>query len=269
MKPACVPGNRSEVHLIDAQLLQWQDTPEPGLRLKPVRYDDQRGHFLGLVNFAAMTRSGLHQHRGVATSFVIDGGLSDYHGPIGLHQAGINLRGATHDAMAFANTVLVSKLEGPVLYPPERERLSGLHAGSKHGEVRNPAPEMPPDFNVDVDRLTWFQTGVAGIRRQTIFDYAGTGSAHRFVQLSMKPGTVCPPWRAAGLTEFWVRGGNVLVNGQLARANFFMVAEAGAQVHLHAPDGALLLVWAEGAEQWLDEASSSGPLTVKSSLFGF
>lgn len=266
LRGALTLQNRRQVHIVDAQALAWQATPEPGLQLKPVRYDDDSGRFLGLVGFAAMTRSGLHQHRGVATSFIIDGGLTDYHGSVRLHEAGINLCGATHDAMAYQSTVLVSRLEGPVIYPTERGDLSGLHAGSRHGDVVNPAPEVPPEVNVAVDRLAVAQTGVPGLRRQTIFDYAGTGSGHRFVQLSVAPGTACPPWRASALTEFWVRGGILHINGQTAFANAFVVIEAGAEVQLQSPHGALLLAWAEGPEEGLACASTHA---VRPSLFGF
>ena len=55
-------------------------------------------------------RSGLHQHQGVATSFILQGGLSDYQGAVHLHEVGINYRGSTHDAIAYEPTVLVSKL---------------------------------------------------------------------------------------------------------------------------------------------------------------
>lgn len=266
---ACTLTGQARVHIVDAQTLAWQDTPEPGLRLKPVRYDDAQGRFLGLVGFAAMARSGLHQHQGVATSFVLDGGLSDYHGSIGLHQAGINLRGATHDAIAYQNTLLVSRLEGPVTYPHEHGDLSGLHAGSRHGEVWNPAPDVPPEINVSVDALPMMQTGIAGLTRGTIFDYAGTGSAHRFVQLSLRPGSVCPEWQASELTEFWVRGGLVDINGRTVRANSFIVVEPGARVRMASPHGALLLAWAEGQEIWCEGTEKAGPRAVRSSLFGF
>ncbi len=259
----------ARVHVFDARDVAWQDTPEPGLRLKPVRYDNERGLFLGLVGFAPMTRSGLHQHRGVASSFVLDGGLTDYHGSLGLHQAGINLVGATHDAIAHAQTTLVSRLEGPVVYPGERGELSGLHAGSRHGEVWNPAPEVPPEINVQVDALPPWQTGVFGVRRQMVFDYAGTGSAHRFVQLSLQPGARLPRWRASALTELWVRGGLLQIDGRVAHANCFVIAEAGAELELDSPHGALLLAWAEGPEQWCDAGATQGPQSVRSSLFGF
>ena len=259
----------ARVHVFDARELPWQDTPEPGLRLKPVRYDNQLGHFLGLVGFDPLARSGLHQHRGVATSFVLDGSLVDFAGPIGLHQAGINLVGATHDAVSYQNTQLVSRLEGPVVYPASRGELSGLHAGSRHADFDNPAPEAAPDINITVDALVPQQSGIRGLRRQTIFDYSGTGSAHRFVQLSLAPGTDCPAWRCQALTEFWVRGGLLHINGQVAHANCFVVIEPGAEVRMASPYGALLLAWAEGPEAWLDPAALDTARTQRSSLFGF
>jgi hypothetical protein len=264
--PASRPGR---VHIFDADALSWHATPDAGLRLKSVRYDNERGHFFGLVAFDSMVRSGLHQHRGVATSFVISGGLSDYHGSIGLHQAGINLQGATHDAIAYAPTVLVSRLEGPVVYPPQRTDLTGLHAGSRHAEFSNPMPEVPPELNIDVDRVVARATGVAGIQSQPIFDYAGTGSAHRFLQLSMRPGSVCPPWRATALTEFWVRGGSVSINAQIAHANCFVVIEPGALVDMQSPFGALLLVWAEGPQAWAQAPAAGDAGAVQPGLFGF
>jgi len=259
----------ARVFVFDARELPWQDTPDPGLRLKPVRYDDELGHFLGLVGFAPLARSGLHQHRGVATSFVLDGSLVDFAGPIGLHQAGINLVGATHDAVSYQNTLLVSRLEGPVVYPASRGELSGLHAGSRHADFGNPAPEAAPDINITVDALVHQQSGIAGLRRQTIFDYAGTGSAHRFVQLSLAPGTACPAWRCERLTEFWVRGGLLQINGRVAHANCFVVIEPGAEVQMDSPFGVLLLAWAEGPEAWLDPSAIGTARAQRPSLFGF
>lgn len=263
------PGNALAPGLVlyEHDAMPWVETAEPGLRLKPVRYDDALGHYLGWVGFAAASRSGLHQHRGVATSFVIEGGLTDFQGSLGLHEAGINLCGATHDAVAYQNTLLVSRLEGPVVYPPEHGDLSGLHAGSRHDHVANAAPDVLPDINVPVDALVVHETGVAGLRRQTIFDYAGTGSAHRFVQLRCSPGCEWPVWRASARVDFWVRGGRLEVEGRTVLANSFIAVDAGATVRMRSPHGALLLAWAEGPEEWLETVASAR--AVRSSLFGF
>ena len=68
------------VFVYDPDRLQWQTAGKNGLALKPVREDREKGRFLGLVGFEPLARSGLHQHLGVATSFIIDGSLTDYSG---------------------------------------------------------------------------------------------------------------------------------------------------------------------------------------------
>jgi ChrR Cupin-like domain len=251
---------QSRCHVFDMGTMAWQATDNPGLWLKPVRMDNVQGHYLGLVRFDADARSGLHQHQGVATSFVVQGGLTDYHGAIGLHEAGINTLGSTHDAVAHAGAVLVSRLEAAVTYPVA-SAISGVHAGSRYENFVNPNPLRPPEINVPIDQVTAQSTGIAGIARQTIFDYAGTGSDHRMVQLAMLPGASAH-FQVTKLTEMWVRGGNLTVNMQGAHANCFVVCEPGARVHIDAPFGALLLAWAQGRESY-NEGSAVAD------LFGF
>ncbi|MFL6693745.1 MAG: cupin domain-containing protein [Ramlibacter sp.] len=244
-QPPATPARR--VHVFDMAASPWQATANPGLWLKPVRQDDVLGHYLGLVRFDAGTRSGLHQHQGVATSFVVDGGLTDYHGALRLHEVGINYRGSTHDAIAYRHTLLVSRLEAPVTYPPDSE-ISGVHAGSQHAAVLNEAPDMPPEINIPVDEMLHEDTLLRGVRRQLIFDYDGTGTDRRMVQLSLRPGTDIR-FEAGALTEFWVRGGLLAVCGTQAHADCFVVCEPGADVRLRSPYGALLIAWAEDRER--------------------
>ena len=250
------------VCVFDADTLPWEATTNPGLRLKSVLSDDERGEFLGLISFDPFVRSGLHQHQGVATSFVLLGGLTDYHGAVDLHQVGINQRGSTHDAMSYMPTVLVSRLEGPVTYPPEAGPLTGLHAGSRHASFRNPDPDVPPEINVSIDRVPLVDTGIPGLQRQTAFDYTGTGSVRRMLQWRLRPETVVPPWQASEGVECWVRGGSVVVNGTPAHANCFVVIEPGARVDIESAFGALILVWADGPERWPNDAPDAN-------LFGF
>jgi hypothetical protein len=243
--PPAHSGRR--VHVFDMARHAWQATANPGLWLKPVRHDDANGLYLGLVRFDAGTRSGLHQHQGVATSFVLDGGLTDYHGSVGLHQAGINYKGSTHDAIAYRHTLLVSRLEAPVTYPADSD-ISGVHAGSRHAAVLNDQPDVPPEVNVDVDALVHEDTLVRGVRRQVIYDYANSGTERRMAQLTLRPGADLA-FEATALTEFWVRGGQVIAGEQQANADCFIVCEPGAPVRMRAPFGALLLAWAEGREK--------------------
>ena len=218
---------------------------------------NKEGH-LGFVRFDAFVSSGLHQHQAVATSFILQGGLSDYHGSVRLHQVGINLRGATHDAIAYENTVLVSRLEGPVIYP-QSDSISGVHSGSRHQDFVNPAPEVPPEINITVDELPQRQTGFEGVSRQDIFDYQGTGSNSRMCQLSVLPKTEFT-FKTSKLVELWVRGGQCKLNDQMATANSFVQCAPEANIRITSDFGALLIVWAEGAEQ-------QGSATTN--LFGF
>ena len=250
------------VHVFDASAMPWEETARPGLRLKSIRIDDERGEFLGQIGFDRYVRSGLHQHQGVATSFILEGGLTDYHGAVNLHEVGINCRGSTHDAMSYVPTVLVSKLEGPVTYPPEDKLLSGVHAGSTYQSFRNPDPDVPPEVNVVIDRLARVEAGVAGLSRQAIYDYQGSGTNRRLLQWKVRPETEVSAWQAGDWVELWIRGGEISVNGQKAFANCFVVIEPGATVRIDSPFGALALVWAEGRERWTSRSADAN-------LFGF
>jgi hypothetical protein len=264
------------VYVFDAADIAWQSAGKEGLALKTVREDRDAGQFLGLVGFEPMARSGLHQHQGVASSFFLDGSLTDYWGSAGLHQAGINLAGATHDAVAYQRTLLVSRLEAHVTYPHDAGSLHQLHTGSRLARVHNAAPEVAPDLNITVDALPLTTLSLPGVGRRMIFDYAGTGSEHRMVQLSLQPGTVLPPLRIGALTELWVRAGALDIDGRAAHANCFAVLEPGARVTLGSPFGALVFVWAEGPAQWEGApAAAAGrsrrrdPALAADDLFGF
>ena len=250
------------IHVYDAGDLKWQTAGKSGLALKPVREDREKGRFLGLVAFEPLTRSGLHQHTGVATSFILDGGLTDYQGSVGLHEAGINLKGATHDAVAYQRSLMASRLEAPVIYPAETARDYALHSGPRFGEIRNPNPELPPDINVAVDRLPALPTSIAGVTRKMIFDYALSKGEHRYVQMGMLPGSMTPAFTTRAALELWVRGGDLRIEGALAYANCFVLIEPGTTLRLASDFGALFHVWSEGRLDWADGASSPD-------LFGF
>jgi hypothetical protein len=258
-RPAAVSKS---VHVYDAEKLQWHTAGKPGLALKPVREDREKGRFLGLVAFEPITRSGLHQHLGVATSFILDGGLTDYQGSVALHEAGINLKGATHDAVAYQRSLMVSRLEAPVIYPPETGRDYALHAGPRFGAIRNPNPEAPPDINVPVDRLSAMPTAIAGVTRKMIFDYALSKGEHRYVQLGMLPGSATPAFTTRAALELWVRAGDLRVGNAAAYANCFVIVEAGATIKLESGFGALLHAWSDAPADWPDGIG-------RPDLFGF
>lgn len=250
------------VRVYDAEEIRWHTAGKTGLALKYVREDREKGQFLGLVGFEPMTRSGLHQHLGVATSFILDGSLNDYQGAINQHWAGINLKGATHDAIAYQRSLLMSRLEAPVIYPETTDRDYALHTGPRFGAIHNPNPEMRPDINVPVDTLHALPTGIDGVTRKVIFDYAPAGGEHRYVEMGMLPGSKAPAFMTTALLEFWMRGGDLRVDGKTAHANCFAIIEPGATIELASDFGALFHVWSEGRMQWADGVT-------RPDLFGF
>jgi len=247
------------VSVYDADTLAWHTAGKTGLSLKPVREDREKGRFLGLVGFEPMTRSGLHQHLGVATSFVLDGSLTDYQGPIKLHQAGINLKGATHDAISYQRSLLMSRLEAPVIYPEATDRDYALHTGPRFGSIRNPNPECEPDINVTVDALAPLATGIGGMTRRMIFDYSRSSGEHRYVQVGMIPGSKTPAFITSALLELWVRAGDLRIADKAAYANCFVIVEPGSTVSIESDFGAACHAWSEGPVEWADGAGSPDP----------
>jgi hypothetical protein len=263
-------GGRGGAYVYDPATMDWREAGKAGVVQKVVRRDDGRGQFLGLIAMEPMVRSGLHQHQGVATSYFVDGGLTDYQGSIVTGQVGVNLKGATHDAIAYQRTLFVARLEAPVTYPPQDGPLHGLHAGARHAMLSNPAPSVPPDINVSVDLLPVQGTGCEGVERRTVFDYAPTADDHRMVQLSIRPQSRMPRLVATGHTELWIRGGLLEVDGQVAHAGCFVILEPTAEVSLACPFGALVLAWAEGPAHWIDApGSADGAPPVRADLFGY
>ncbi len=241
----------NKVYAYDMLEAAWTDTGLEGLRQKIVRIDREQGLFLGMLAFEPMTRTGLHQHQATAISYFLDGSLCDYSGFASAGMAGINLRGATHDAIAYNRCLLAARLEGPVTYPSKNGHAT-VHAGSRPAEIVNSAPEVMPDINIPVDALPLLTTALPGVTRQLVFDYAGTGTDRRLVQLSLFPGARLPAHVTSSLVEFFLLGGDVRVNGKSATGGSFVVIEPDAEVDIASTYGARLLAWAEGPAPWAD-----------------
>lgn len=245
-KQPVAPRTSNGVYMIDAGTMPWEATGKDGLALKTVRDNQSKGHFLGAVGFEPLMRSGLHQHQGVATSYFVQGGITDYSGSSRPRDVGINLKGATHDAIAYDKALLISKLEGPVTYPEDSGELHHLHSGAHHGSVINERPDQPPNIYVPTEDSPVFDSGVAGVDRVMLFDYAGVGDNHRMVLWRMAPGKTIPAFRPTAPLEFWVEAGDISVNGTPAHANCFVICEPGDAITVTSQFGARVFVWIEG-----------------------
>src|SRR5262245_14830484 len=97
-RPRASANRTAGVGVYDMLAAPWTDAGKPGINQKVVRVDHAEGRYLGLIAFEPLIASGLHQHLGVATSYIVQGSLCDYGGTVVRGQMGINLKGATHDA---------------------------------------------------------------------------------------------------------------------------------------------------------------------------
>jgi hypothetical protein len=237
LRPA--PG----VHAYDLEALPWRDTPRGTVREKAVRRDDATGCFLGLLAFDPLSRSGVHQHQAVATSYFLSGSLVDFQGCTGEGQVGINLAGATHDAVTYGGCTLVSRLEGPVTIPSQ---ALAIHPHAGQASVRNARPEQPPDISVSLERSVAVATRFAGITRRPLFDYAGTGLARRMCALTLWPRCPTATVRHEALTDFFVIAGDLKLDGHSIAGPAFVVIEPGSRLGLASEFGCTLLAWAEG-----------------------
>lgn len=231
------------VYAYDLESLPWRDTPRGTAREKPVRRDEAAGAFLGLIAFDPMSRSGVHQHLGTATSYFLSGSLTDYQGTTGEGTVGINLAGATHDAVTYPGALLVSRLEGPVIIP---DGGLAIHPHANQAALRHANPEIPPDISVVLAAQVAVPTRFPNVSRRMLFDYAGTGDDRRLCALNLWPRAAELRVKHTGLTDFFVLAGDLQVNGQAVSGPAFVIIEPGTEVSLASTYGCSLLAWAEG-----------------------
>lgn len=236
--------------------IAWTNAGRKGLQLKMVYGEREKGRFLGLVGFDPFTHSGLHQHLGVAISYFLAGSLDDYAGPM-RSGFGINLAGATHDAISYEGCVLASRLEAPVIYPEETPAELDLHHGSQRGAIVNPNPEEPPDINLPMAMLPALPTRFAGITRRAVYDYQGTGTDRRCCMMAFLPASALPAFETTDRLDIFVVAGDLEVapaRGVPARAEGagFLVVEPGARVTLRSGYGAQAIIWSEAPVRMQD-----------------
>jgi hypothetical protein len=256
---ASAVGER-KISVFDFAQMPWQTAGQAGLSMKIVRRDDERGQFLGLLAFEPLARSGLHQHLGTAISYFLSGGLTDYWGTAVAGEAGINLAGATHDAIAYTPTLLIARLEAPVIYPQTTQHR--LHAGVRHAEIVNANPKEPPDINIKVSTVPNDPTQIDGLRRKIVFDYSQTIDERRFVELSLLPGTTIPTHRTTDRIEWFVIAGDVHINDVSAHSGCCVVIEPNVDVKVSSRYGCALIAWADAPTVW--SGKSAAP-----ELYGF
>lgn len=232
----------------------WEQAGRSGLAYLPIRRDEAGSDFLGLLRFDEFASSGVHQHLDVAMSLMLSGGLTDRDGFVPPGSMGINFNGSTHDAVAFERSLMVSRLEGPVLYLPELEHH--LHVGAKRVPISVETPEQSPDIVLALDSLALASTAFAGVGRKMIFDYACTPHDRRCVELQFLPGASVSAHRLSQRVDWYVLSGDVeITHGagvDRATTSSFVMMAPGAEVSLKSTYGARLVAWADGMTTGID-----------------
>ncbi|MDB5872090.1 MAG: hypothetical protein JWQ07_1532 [Ramlibacter sp.] len=237
------------VYAYDLESLPWRETPRGTAREKAVRRDNAAGHFLGMISFDPLSRSGLHQHLGTATSYFLSGSLTDHQATTREGFVGVNLAGATHDAVTYPGCMLVSRLEGPVIIP---DGGLAIHPHAGQAAVRNARPETPPDITIELERAVPVATRFGGVGRRPLFDYAGTGDDRRMCALTLWPRTPRFVVEHSALTDLFVMAGDLRVGGKSVSGPAFVIIEPGATVEMSSEYGCSLLAWAEGPARAVD-----------------
>lgn len=231
------------VYAYDMEALPWRETPRGAVREKAVRRDDAAGLFLGLIAFDPLSRSGMHQHLGTASSYFLSGSLTDFQGTTGEGAIGINLAGAAHDAVTYPGALLVSRLEGPVIIP---DGGLAIHPHAGQAALQRANPETPPDISVVVAQAVAVPTRFGGVLRRPLFDYAGTGDDRRLCALNLWPRTPALRVRHTAMTDYFLLAGDLRIDGKSVSGPAFVLIEPGAEVTLSSEYGCSLLAWAEG-----------------------
>jgi hypothetical protein len=239
-----MPGHQvlPGVYAYDLESLPWRNTPRGTAREKAVRRDDKAGLFLGLISFDPMSRSGVHQHRGVASSYFLSGELVDFQTTTRAGAVGINLACATHDAVSYGGCTLFSRLEAPVIIEPDG---AAIHPHANKSTVVNASPFTPPDITVVVDEVVPVASPFARVSRRALFDYQGTGHHRRMCMLQLWPGAQLPDLQHKGLTDWFLMAGDLRVGGSRLAGPAAVVIEPGARVDVSSSFGCSLLAWAE------------------------
>ena len=226
----------------DLEALPWRDTPRGTVREKAVRREAESGRFLGMLAFEPLTRSGVHQHLATATSYFLSGSLVDYQGTTREGAIGINLAGATHDAVTYGGCSLIARLEGPVIIPDDE---LAIHPHADKARLRNDRPGTPPDISIYLEQTVAVGTRFAGVTRRPVFDYAGTGTDRRLSGLTLWPRTAPLQIRHTGITDFFVLAGDLRIGKHVVNGPAFVVIEPGTRLALGSDYGCTLLAWAE------------------------
>jgi hypothetical protein len=254
----------SGVHIARMDQLPWTATGQPGICQQEIRCDRETGRYFGAARFDPMSRSGMHRHLGPVGSYFLAGSVVDHHSEVVGGQALINLTGAVHDVISYPGALTVARVDGPILYPNDVGLYAELGAKARAaGANLDDSLGVTPNITVTLNALKPMPTGITGLSRRVIFDYAGEGCRRRYVELLFTPGTKVPQHRLLDMIDWFVLAGRVEIGGKEAEAGSFVSLDGGTKVEIVSRYGARVIAWADAPVTWL-----SGD-TDLADLYGF
>jgi quercetin dioxygenase-like cupin family protein len=241
--------------------MAWE-SEQAGQASKVLRHDEAAGEWFGLVRFEPGAQTGLHQHQGLASAYLLTGAIQDSTGKATEGAYGMNFAGDTHNAISYPGVTMLSRLDYPILYAPGAE-LATLH-GMEDNETTTDFFPLPvrdrssPEAQArrEASRRGELFTPLTlgpGVVRKTHHDYAGDAKKRRWISFQMEPGGRLPRHSPDYDCHWFVLAGELQLNERKIRANTFLILEPGAVVDAAAPYGATVLVWADGPSHLLEQ----------------
>lgn len=249
------------VRVVSAATLEWEPVGSGNVRQKIVRANEETGEFLGLMSIDAFARTGLHKHLDVAFAYHLSGASTNYSTLVTRGQLGITLNGTVHETVIYEPTLSVVRTEGRTMYP-QSSGSDHVHAGAVHGEMSVADRQWCGCLSIDAASVAAEATGVDGLVRRVLFDYAATGKNRRLCEFGALPKTAVAHHVAADRLEFYVIAGDIRANGLEARAGDFILVDAGTVLEWGSSFGSRVLVWA-------DAAARSESMPGAERLYGF
>jgi quercetin dioxygenase-like cupin family protein len=222
--------------------MPWMPTGRDGISVKVLRVAAERGGTFTLLRMDRDSTTGLHTHLAPASSYFLSGQLLDFQGLAVAGELGVNPSGTTHDALAIEESILVSRLDGPVHGIPLTPEMRGDDRDDALTPVRTDVLG-PPDIQVRVESRPWEATAFPGVLRRTLWQ---DGPNVAVSTLRLAPGAEVPDHLHYRPLEVYVLDGAVRDGVAEYTAGEYAYTGAGTRRALRSTDGCELLCWADG-----------------------
>lgn len=254
--------NTNGIRIARMDDIPWTDSGARRVAQQELRYDTVNGHYFGAAKFMPLARSGIHRHVGPAVSYMVYGALFDHDSEVREGQAYINFSGAVHNVVTYQDSLAITRLDGPVLYPTDEGIYFRLREAADGSEGIDDTVGRKPNMYITVNDLPDAPTGLPGVTRRMIYDYAGDTWNARFIQLSLAPGGSIPRHRLTARLDAFILAGELSISGQIATSASYATLDADSEIEITSQYGCRVLIWADGPAAWSDG-------TARPDIYGF